>query len=88
MHGKSSKRPKKGLGEDLHPPGTLFGVGPKSKNFTVFHYLTCHVTHNQHVDFSGIKLVAVLTSLNSSYLATELEYWEKNLAIFWNAGRG
>jgi hypothetical protein len=50
MHGKSSKRPKKGLGEDLHPPGTLFGVGPKSKNFTVFHYLTCHVTHNQHVE--------------------------------------
>ena len=32
MHGKSSKRPKKGLGEYLHPPGTLFGVGPKSKD--------------------------------------------------------
>ena len=50
MHGKPSKRPKKGLWWVFTPSRHTFRCWAKIQKFTVFHYLTCHITHNQHVE--------------------------------------
>ena len=79
---KIIEKTQKGPGWVFTPSRHTFRCRAKIQNFTVFHYLTCHVTHNQHVEMCHM----------GAYTHSKPFFWKfstflKKIEYFWYLDR-